>query len=69
MHCHNVTLIYVHPTGGGQIIFAFSGVCHAWFPVISRKSIYPMFTKFGMGFYSVNSLHGIAFGEDSSIAK
>ena len=28
-----------------------------------------MFTKFGMGVYWVNSLHGIAFGEDGSIAK
>ena len=59
------------PTGGrgGHIIFAFSGVRHAWFPVISRKSIYPMFTKFGIDVYWVNSLHGIAFGEDSSIAN
>ena len=57
------------PLGGGHIIFAFSAVRHAWFPVISRKSIYPMFTKFGIGVYWVNSLHGIAFGEDSSIAK
>ena len=61
---------------GGHIIFAFSGishlasaVCHAWFPVISRESIHPIFTKFGMGVYWVNSLHGIAFGEDSSIAN
>ena len=53
----------------GHIIFAFSAVPHTWFPVISRKSIYPMFTKFGMGVYWVNSLHGIAFGEDSSIAN
>ena len=55
------------PLGGGHIIFAFSGVRHNWFPVIS--SIYPIFTKFGMGVYWVNSLHGIAFGEDSSIAN
>ena len=34
-----------------------------------RKSIYPIFTKFGMGVYWVNSVHGIAFGEGSSIAK
>ena len=52
--------------GGGHIIFAFSSV---WFPVISRKHIYPIFTTFGMGVYWVNSLHGIAFGEDSSIAE
>ena len=57
------------PLGGGHIIFAFSGVCHTWFLVISRKSMYPIFTKFGMGVYWVNSLHGIAFGEDGSIAN
>ena len=57
------------PLGGGHIIFAFSAVHHAWFPVISRKNIYPIFTKFGMGVYWVNSLHGIAFGEDRSIAN
>ena len=34
-----------------------------------RKSIHPIFTKFGMGIYWVNSLHGIAFGEDSCIAN
>ena len=34
-----------------------------------RQSIYPMFTKFGMDVYWVNGLHGIAFGEDSSIAN
>ena len=39
------------------------------FPVISRKSIYPIFTKFGMGVYWVNSLHGITFGEDSAVAN
>ena len=64
------------PLGGGHIGFAFPGVQrlasavrHTWFPLISRKSIYPMFTKFGMGVYWVNSLHGISFGEDSSIAN
>ena len=64
----------VHPTGVFiyylYIIFTFSAVrCHTWFPVFSRKSIYPIFTKFGMGVYWVNSLHAIAFGEDSSIAN
>ena len=55
--------------GEGHIIFAFFGVRHhTWFPVISRKSIYPIFTKFGVGVYWVNSLYRIAFGEDSSIA-
>ena len=48
------------PLGGGHIIFAFSAVRrHTLFPVISRKSIYPIFTKFGMGVYWVNSLHGV----------
>ena len=57
-------------TGGGHIIFAFSAVRrHTSFPFISRKSIYPIFTKFGMGVYWVNSLHGFAFGEDSCIAN
>ena len=57
------------PTGSCHIIFAFSAVRHhTWFPVILRKSIYPIFTKFGMGIYWVNSLHVIGFGEDSSIA-
>ena len=51
------------------LLFPPSVVRHTWFPVISRKSIYPIFTKFGMGVYWVNSLHGIAFGEDSSIAN
>ena len=53
---------YVHPTEG-------SAVHQAWFPVISRKSIYPVHTKFGVGVYWVNSLHGIAFGEDNSKAN
>ena len=30
--------------------------------------LYPIFTKFGMGYW-VNSLHEIAFGEDSCIAN
>ena len=30
---------------------------------------YPIFTKFGMQVYWVNSLYGIAFGDDSSIAN
>ena len=56
---------------GGHIIFAFSVVRRpdAWFPLIWRKSVYPIFTKFDMGVYWVNSLQGIAFGEDSSIAN
>ena len=50
------------------LLFPPSAVRHAWLPVVSRKSIYPIFTKFGIGVYWVNSLHGIAFGKDSSIA-
>ena len=50
-------------------LFPASAIRHAWFPIISRKSIYPIFTKFGMDVYWVNSLHGIAFGEDSCIAN
>ena len=60
------------PLRGGHIIFAFPASAihrYTWFPVISRKSIYPIFTKFGMGVYWVNSLHAIAFGEDSSMAN
>ena len=55
------SLIMSTPVGGGHIIFAFSGV--------QTLGIYPIFTKFGMGVYWVNSLHGIAFGEDRSIAN
>ena len=60
------------PLGGGHIILLFPASAvlrHTWFPVISRESIYSIFTKCGMGVYWVNSLHGIAFGEDSSIAN
>ena len=63
-------LNYVHPLGGGHIIFAFSAVRrHTWFPDILGNSSYPIFTKFGMQVYWVNSLYGIAFGDDSSIAN
>ena len=62
--------IYVHPLGGGHIIFAFSAVRRpTWFPDILGNSSYPIFTKFGMQVYWVNSLYGIAFGDDSSIAN
>ena len=58
------------PLGGGHVIFAFSTVRHpTWFPDILGTSSYPIFIKFGMQVYWVNSLHGIAFGDDSSIAK
>ena len=42
---------------------------HTWFPDILGNSSYPIFTKFGMQVYWVNSLYGIAFGDDSSIAN
>ena len=52
---------YVHPTGGGHIIFAFSAVRRpTWFPDILGNSSYPIFTKFGMQVYWVNSLYEIA---------
>ena len=59
------------PLGGGHIIFAFSGVRRPSHLVSGhfKESIYPIFTKFGMGVYWVNTLHGIAFGEDSAIAN
>ena len=58
------------PLGGGHIIFAFSAVRRpTWFPDILGNSSYPIFTKFGMLVYWVNSLYGIAFGDDSSIAN
>ena len=51
---------YVHPPGGGHIIFAFSAVRrHTWFPDILGNTSYPIFTKFGMQVYWVNSLYGI----------
>ena len=63
-------LIMSTPLGGGHIIFAFSGVQRpTWFPDILGNSSYPIFTKFGMQVYWVNSLYGIAFGDDSSIAN
>ena len=69
------TVNYVHPTGGWTYYFCFfrrlvSGVRHpTWFPDILGNSSYPIFTKFGMQVYYVNSLYGIACGDDSSIAN
>ena len=56
---------------GVDILFLlFSGVRrHTWFPDILGNSSYPIFTKFGMQVYWVNSFYGIAFGDDSSIAN
>ena len=66
---------YVHPTGGWGVdilflLFPASGVTLGFhFPDILGNSSYPIFTKFGMQVYWVNSLYGIAFGDDSSIAN
>ena len=60
------------PQGGGHIIFAFSAVCRPASHLVSRhlgNSSYPIFTKFGMQVYWVNSLYGIAFGDDSYMAN
>ena len=73
----NNSRIMSTPLGGGHIIFAFSAVRHTasgvrhhtWFPDILGNSSYPIFTKFGMQVYWVNSLYGIAFGDDSCIAN
>ena len=59
---------YVHPTGGWTYYFCFFRR-QTWFPDILGNSSYPIFTKFGMEVYWVNSLYGIAFGDDSSIAN
>ena len=77
MVLHYLNIIMSTPLGGGHIIFAFSAVRHpvsgvrrpTWFPDILGNSSYPIFTKFGMQVYWVNSLYGIAFGDDSSIAN
>ena len=71
-HTTTTTALLCPPHWGVDILFLpfpASAVRHTWFPVISRASIYPIFTKFGMGVYWVNSLHGIAFGEDNFIAN
>ena len=66
---------YVHPTGGWTYYFCFSRRLPSavqrptWFPDILGNSSYPIFTKFGMQVYWVNSLYGIVFGDDSSIAN
>ena len=63
------------PLGGWTYYFCFfrrpaSGVQRpTWFPDILGNSSYPIFTKFGMQVYWVNSLYGIAFGDDSSTAN
>ena len=56
------------PTGGWTYYFCFVRR-PTWFPDILGNSSYPIFTKFGMQVYWVNSLYGIALGDDSSIAN
>ena len=71
--CYFSAIYYVHPLGGVNILFLLflpPGVRRpTWFPDILGNSSYPIFTKFGMQVYWVNSLYGIAFGDDSSIAN
>ena len=73
LYTMRILVYYVHPTGGVDILFLLflqSAVRrHTWFPDILGNSSYPIFTKFGMQVYWVNSLYGIAFGDDSSIAN
>ena len=69
------SLIMSTPLGGWTYYFCFfrrlvSAVQRpTWFPDILGTSSYPIFTKFGIQVYWVNSLYGIAFGDDSSIAN
>ena len=56
-NAHNTFTNMSTPLGGGHIIFAFSAVRRpTWFPDILGNSSYPIFTKFGMQVYWVNSL-------------
>ena len=61
----------VTPLVGGHIIFAFSGVrrlsclVSGYFKEKYLSYVYQIW----YGYLYVNSLHGIAFGEDSSIAN
>ena len=68
-----VSYYYVHPTWGWTYYFCFfrrlASRRPTWFPDILGNCSYPIFTKFGMQVYWVNSLYGIAFGDDSSIAN
>ena len=70
LDCEAIYLLYyVHPTGV-FLLFPPSAVRHpTWFPDILGNSSYLIFTKFGMQVYWINSLYGIAFGDDSSIAN
>ena len=65
---------YVHPTGGVDILFLLflaSAVRHPPSVMLGFQSLQGKISilSFGMGVYWVNSLHGITFGEDSSITE
>ena len=66
--CYLLLCFYSHLLSTGRPISSFKNFKGKISPMF-RKSIYPIFTKFGMGVYWVNSLHGIDFGEDSCIAN
>ena len=66
----NAVILLLCPPARGGHIFAFSAIRRpTWFPDILGTSSYPIFTKFGMQVYWVNSFYGIAFGDDSSVAN
>ena len=75
MACQHFSFIMSTPLGVGHIIFAFSSVRRPasavtlGFRSFQSKLFILSSTKFGMGVFWVNSLHGIAFGEDSSIVN
>ena len=49
---HDVQLVIISTPMGVDIFLLFPVTAirhHTWFPVISRKSIYPIFTKLCMG--------------------
>ena len=78
MQCYKILericlLLLCPPHWGVDILFLLfpaSGVRRpTWFPDILGNSSYPIFTKFGMQVYWINSLYGIAFGDHSSIAN
>ena len=54
----------------GHIYFAFTGVRHSTLlPLILRKTILAVFTKFDMQYHAVSNLLGIAFGYYNYKAK
>ena len=59
------------PLGGGHIIFAFSAVRFSAVQMLGLKEKYLSYLyQIGVwGFIGFISLHGIAFGEDSSMAN